>query len=103
MNGTNGNISNPGQQRLFVFSAKTEKTLMNYLSSFEEYLDETPESHNFLKNLSYTLGQRRTHHGYRVSVVAESITGLQEKLSTAKPIRVKEHGITMVFTGQGAQ
>ncbi|KAI0456999.1 putative polyketide synthase [Xylaria acuta] len=102
MNGMNGASSSP-DPRLFVFSAKAEKSLTNYLSSFEEYLDEAPESRDFVKNLSYTLGQRRTHHGYRVSVVADSVTSLQEKLSTAKPTRVKEQVIAMVFTGQGAQ
>ncbi|KAK5625754.1 hypothetical protein RRF57_001470 [Xylaria bambusicola] len=96
-------IGKRGEQRLFVFSAKAEISLTNYLLSFDEYLDEASESKEFIKNLSYTLGQRRTHHGYRVSVVADSISSLQEKLLMAKPTRVKEHVITMAFTGQGAQ
>ncbi|KAI0402885.1 putative polyketide synthase [Xylaria palmicola] len=103
LNGVNGDGSRQGHQRLFVFSAKSERSLTNYVLSFEEYLDEAPESEDLMKNLSYTLGQRRTQHGYRASVVADSIASLQEKLSTAKPTRAKDYAITMAFTGQGAQ
>ncbi|RYC55767.1 hypothetical protein CHU98_g10440 [Xylaria longipes] len=102
VNGMNGDSSSP-DPRLFVFSAKAEKSLTDYLSAFDEYLDEAPESRDFVKNLSYTLGQRRTHHPYRVSVVADSIVSLQEKLLTAKPTRAKDQVISMAFTGQGAQ
>ncbi|KAI1736699.1 putative polyketide synthase [Xylaria scruposa] len=101
-NGANGASSN-SDSRLFVFSAKAERSLTDYLSSFEEYLDEAPEPRDYAKNLSYTLGQRRTHHVYRASVVADSIASLQEKLSTAKPTRIREQVIAMAFTGQGAQ
>ena len=90
-------------QRLFVLSARTEKSLISYLSSFDEYLDDAPDSSDFLKNLSYTLGQRRTHHPYRVSAFADSVTSLQEKLLTAKPDRIKDQMIAFAFTGQGAQ
>jgi acyl transferase domain-containing protein len=55
------------------------------------------------KDLSYTLGQRRTHHPYRVSVVAASLASLKEKLSVSKPARTRERSIAFVFTGQGAQ
>ncbi|KAI0197163.1 putative polyketide synthase [Xylaria flabelliformis] len=102
INGVNGSSINP-DSRLFVFSAKAEKSLTDYLSSFENYLDEAPESRDYAKNLSYTLGQRRTHNIYRASVVADSIANLQEKLSTIKPTRIKEQVIAMAFTGQGAQ
>lgn len=112
-------------RRLFVFSAKSkvcqvlqffflrhirayllrdlQTSLASYLSSFEDYLDEAPDSSTFFKNLSYTLGQRRTHFPYRAAVVAESLEGLQESLSALKPLRAKETNMTFVFTGQGAQ
>ncbi|KAI1128026.1 putative polyketide synthase [Nemania abortiva] len=102
VNGVNGASSNLGHH-LYVFSARTERSLKNYLSSFEEYLDDAPESKDFAKSLAYTLGQRRTHHGNRVSIVAESISSLREKVLAAKPTRVKGQSITMAFTGQGAQ
>lgn len=103
INGLNGNGPALPGRRLFVLSAKTEKSLASYLSSFDEYLDEALESSDFVKDLSYTLGQRRTHYPYRVSVVADSVASLQEKLVAAKISRLKERVITFVFTGQGAQ
>lgn len=90
-------------RRLFVLSARTEKSLSSYLSSFDEYLDEAPESSDFIKNLSYTLGQRRTHHMHRVFAVANSVESLQDKLSSAQLTRSREQTIAFVFTGQGAQ
>lgn len=89
--------------QLFVFSSRTEKSLKSYLSSFEEYLDGMSSGKGQLKDLAYTLGQRRTHHPQRVAVVADSIEVLQEKLLTAKPSRVKDRNIAFAFTGQGAQ
>ncbi|KAK7997329.1 hypothetical protein PG989_005369 [Apiospora arundinis] len=90
-------------KRAFVFSAKSEKSLGTYLKSFEEYLLKLPEADDFLKNLSYTLGQRRTHFPHRVSVVADSITSLTQGLSASKPSRARERILAFAFTGQGAQ
>lgn len=110
VNGVNGHgnginsadrVSSP--PRLFVLSARTEKSLTSYLSSFDDYLDQVPESTEFVKDLSYTLGQRRTHHAYRVSAVADSIEELQKQLSAVKPSKAKDRLIAFVFTGQGAQ
>ncbi|KAK9782147.1 putative Polyketide synthase [Seiridium cardinale] len=89
--------------RLFALSAKTEKSLKSYLSSFDEYLDEVSSSKEYLNDLAYTLGQRRTHHPQRVAIVAGSVEDLQEKLAEAKPSRVKDRNIAYAFTGQGAQ
>lgn len=89
--------------QLFVFSSRTEKSLKSYLSSFDEYLDGIPSGKGQLKDLAYTLGQRRTHHSQRVAVVADSIEDLQEKLLISKPSRVKDRNIAFAFTGQGAQ
>ncbi|PLB49064.1 polyketide synthase-like protein [Aspergillus steynii IBT 23096] len=103
-NGTNDvTASDPLAQRLFVLSAKTEKSLTSYLGSFQEYLDAAPQSVDFLKDLSYTLGQRRTQHAYRVAATANSVDSLKEKLSTAKPSKIRDRVIAFAFTGQGAQ
>ncbi|KAI8930409.1 polyketide synthase [Plenodomus lindquistii] len=107
-NGTNGLVQNGNgiaqqTQRLYVFSAKTQKSLTSYLNTFDEYLDTVPESSDFTRDLSYTLGQRRNHHPYRVAAVADSIESLQERLSALKPTRTKERAVLFVFTGQGAQ
>lgn len=101
--GLNGTNVGTWSRRLFIFSAKTQKSLTSYLTSFKEYLDEAPMSSDFFRDLSYTLGQRRTHYPYRVSAVASSVGGLQEKLSTLKPNRIKDRTHAFVFTGQGAQ
>lgn len=102
-NGTNGDNIATDPQRLFVLSAKSEKSLTSYLTDFDEYLDEVPETSDFFRDLSYTLGQRRTHYPYRVTAVADSVATLQEKLSAAKPSRIKDQTIAFAFTGQGAQ
>ncbi|KAK0736272.1 hypothetical protein B0T21DRAFT_288533 [Apiosordaria backusii] len=115
-NGTNDVNGHHRQEpnRLFVLSAKTDKSLSAYLSSFVEFLeDENPtpdwstvtvDDPKFTKNLSYTLGQRRTHHPYRVAVVANSVDALKEKLASKKPTRAKQDRVVaFCFTGQGAQ
>ncbi|KAG6325504.1 Type I Iterative PKS [Claviceps purpurea] len=97
-------VTNYSDSRLFVFSARTAKSLKSYLASFREYLDEAPESRISAQNLSYTLGQRRTQFPYRVSVVAPTLATLQQKLATApKPTRSKDQTIAFAFSGQGAQ
>jgi len=90
-------------QRLFVLSAKSERSLASYLSSFMEYLDTAPKFSNFAKDLSFTLGQRRTHYPYRVAVTADSVASLKARLSAAKASKIKDRVIAYVFTGQGAQ
>lgn len=84
-------------------SAKSESSLSSYLSSFTEYLDTAPDSRDFLNDLSFTLGQRRTHYPYRVAATADSAAVLKAKLSTAKASRVRDRVVVFVFTGQGVQ
>ncbi|GAB1320914.1 Type I Iterative PKS [Madurella fahalii] len=106
VNGTNG-VHPPNKSRLFVLSAKAEKSLVAYLPAFKEYLDAAAPkfgSDKFAQDLSYTLGQRRTHHPYRISVVADSAVDLKEKLTAPpKSVRVRDRIVAFVFTGQGAQ
>ncbi|KAK8080385.1 polyketide synthase [Apiospora hydei] len=99
--GNNGFATTP--KRVFAVSAKSEKSLVSYLSSFDEYLSEAPKTDAFMARLSYTLGQRRTHFPHRVSVVADSLMSLIEKLSTVKTCRAKDRVVAFAFTGQGAQ
>lgn len=90
-------------KRLYVFSAKSEVSLSAYISSFKDYLESTAKSSTFMKNLGFTLGVRRTHHPYRIAVVADSIVGLKSQLAASKPKRTREETIAFIFTGQGAQ
>jgi acyl transferase domain-containing protein/NADPH:quinone reductase-like Zn-dependent oxidoreductase/SAM-dependent methyltransferase/acyl carrier protein len=102
----NGHSQAP-TKRLFVLSAKSESSLATYLSSFQEFLDtEEAEKDSdvvFMKDLAYTLGQRRSHHSYRVAVAANSISDLKNQLETARPKKVRDRAVALVFTGQGAQ
>ncbi|KIM94801.1 hypothetical protein OIDMADRAFT_172503 [Oidiodendron maius Zn] len=97
------NISHDLERRLFVLSAKSESSLISYMSSFRKYLETAPESNDFAKDLSFTLGQRRTHHPYRVAVIADSVFSLRDQLSNCKVSKVKDRPIAYAFTGQGAQ
>lgn len=89
--------------RLFVFSAKTKTSLTSYLPSFVEYLNTAPQSSSLAKDLCFTLGQRRSHFNHRVAMVANSTATLEDQLSAQKITKIKEHVISYVFTGQGAQ
>lgn len=73
------------------------------MSAFDEFLDDVNEAVHFQRDLSYTLGQRRTKHAYRAAIMAKDIEDLQEKMLNVKPSRVKNRTIAFVFTGQGAQ
>lgn len=77
--------------------------MTSYLASWDDYLDEAPEAGDFFRDLSYTLGQRRTHFPYRAAAQADSVEGLQEALSALKPVRTKDRILNFAFTGQGAQ
>lgn len=90
-------------QQLFVLSAKSESSLTSYLHSFIEYLDKAAESRNFAKDLSFTLGQRRTLYPYRVAAIADSVASLKAQLSASKVRKMKDRAIAYAFTGQGAQ
>ncbi|KAK2773269.1 putative PKS/NRPS-like protein biosynthetic cluster [Emmonsiellopsis sp. PD_33] len=95
--------SDPMRQ-LFVVSAKSESSLRAYMSSFKEYLYTAPESRKFVKDLSFTLGERRTHHPYRAAVTADSVSSLKTQLESCKITKFLTHQtIAYVFTGQGAQ
>lgn len=81
-------------------SPRTAKSLEDYVKSFEEYLSEAPESEKPLKDLTYTLGQRRTHHAHRIAVVTDSIADLQEKILTAKPVRNRDPVVAFVLVAK---
>ncbi|KFA72676.1 hypothetical protein S40288_03374 [Stachybotrys chartarum IBT 40288] len=108
----NGDLQRNSPQRLIALSAKTEKSLSLFLSSFTSYLKALPPSaatHDFLNDLSYTLGQRRTHFSHRLALAGENVEELIQKLtslppsSTGKSRSDGEPAPAFVFTGQGAQ
>ncbi|KAI1810659.1 putative polyketide synthase [Poronia punctata] len=90
-------------KRLFVLSAKSESSLTAYVTSFLEYLESAPNSGSFLRDLSFTLGQRRTHFAHRIAVVADSLAELKPQLANARSKKARDRNLTFAFTGQGAQ
>ncbi|KAK8110205.1 Highly reducing polyketide synthase ACRTS2 [Apiospora kogelbergensis] len=112
-NGTNASHDHPpssaGQldkspDQLFVFSSKSLQSLSHYTTSVMQYLDTTNYS---ATDISYTLGQRRTHFPHSFSVVANSIASLKSELSSLSPspstLRSDRPKVAFIFTGQGAQ
>ncbi|TPX07065.1 uncharacterized protein E0L32_011053 [Thyridium curvatum] len=114
---TNGTHANGHSQsrisgRLFTFSAKSAKSLSQYLPSFTSYLESrasSADADNVMNDLSFTLSQRRTHFSHRFALAADSIADLAQQLSslppasTGKSISGQEPVPAFVFTGQGAQ
>lgn len=100
-------IDNADQTRLFVFSAKSATSLKSYLSSFAQYLEGIPSSNETMRDMSFTLGQCRTHFGHRVAVAADSVISLKDQLSSLSPgsrsSSSTDLAIAFAFTGQGAQ
>lgn len=104
-NDANGVQSNGtySPSRLLVFSAKSETSAISYLSTFKEYLETKSDLSESIDDLSYTLGQRRTHFSHHFAAVASSVTDLQAQLATSNISRIQEHSVIFAFTGQGAQ
>ncbi|KAK7702827.1 Type I Iterative PKS [Diaporthe eres] len=90
--------------RIYAFSAKSDISLSTYLSSFSQWLDEASDTPEFLDDLAYTLGPRRSHFAYRFAAVADSVSSLQDQIrSFSKSTRSRPPVVAFVFTGQGAQ
>ncbi|KAK5987983.1 Highly reducing polyketide synthase valA [Cladobotryum mycophilum] len=73
-------------EHLLVFSAQSMNSLEAYISSFVGYLEESPTSFESIKDLAFTLGQRRTHFAHRVSLTANSTLSLKSQLQSMSKI-----------------
>ncbi|KAH8881784.1 polyketide synthase [Thozetella sp. PMI_491] len=97
------------RQRLFVLSANDEASTKKSMEQLNIFLEQHPEvfQKGLLRNLAYTLGERRSQLSWRFAVVASASSDLAEALASAdaKPIRVSQAPpkIAFVYTGQGAQ
>lgn len=93
-------------QRLFVLSAKSESSLNAYVSALLQHIQDADDGAGILKDLSFTLGERRTHHPYRNAVQASSIEDLEDALlslqDSSRPSKAKDLTLGFIFTGQGA-
>lgn len=106
---TNGHVNGHDNHdsrghRIYAFSAKSDISLSTYLSSFSHWLDETSDTPEFLDDLAFTLGPRRSHFPYRFAAVADSVSSLQDQIrSFSKSTRSRPPVVAFIFTGQGAQ
>lgn len=102
----------------FLFSAISEKSLIDYLEVFREYLIRDGSAVN-IQDLSYTLNYRRTRFSLVVTFSASTIKGLAsrigEKIDSMRskaiehlgtpiaPLLGRKPRVLVIFTGQGAQ
>ncbi|KGO48676.1 Acyl transferase/acyl hydrolase/lysophospholipase [Penicillium expansum] len=98
----------------FNFSAGTEKSLANLLSTYSSFIKENPTIS--LRDISWTLNTRRSTLPFRVSISALTVEDLAKKLEdvsqntmdfmTVSSSQATSEGkprLLGVFTGQGAQ
>jgi acyl transferase domain-containing protein/NADPH:quinone reductase-like Zn-dependent oxidoreductase/SAM-dependent methyltransferase/acyl carrier protein len=67
-----------------VLSARSEKALRSWVSRLRDWLDERSKANGnspVLSDLAYTLGARRNHHPYRLTLVAHSMGEVVEELN----------------------
>jgi acyl transferase domain-containing protein/NADPH:quinone reductase-like Zn-dependent oxidoreductase/SAM-dependent methyltransferase/acyl carrier protein len=102
-----------------VLSARSEEALRSSILRLSAWLDERSKANGgspVLPDLVYTLGARRNHHPYRLTLVAQSIdevvrelTGYATGQSGAKarmafvPGRAQPARVAFVMSGQGPQ
>ncbi|KAH7127804.1 putative polyketide synthase [Dactylonectria estremocensis] len=98
------------QHRVFVWSTHEEGTAKDSAAAYVEELRKRKhgDEQQFLSNLSYTLGERRSRLTMKFFIVANSLEDLTTKLENTrqKPIRSdasRSPCTAFVFTGQGAQ
>lgn len=110
-NGVNNNgYYAPHVPRLFVFSSFDEKGVKRNATTYANYLKniQPPHEDDYMKNLAYTLSEKRSVFPWRSYAVSSSLSGLIENLSSDQgmPSAVRvgtPPRIGFVFTGQGAQ
>ncbi|KAL8382408.1 hypothetical protein RB595_006274 [Gaeumannomyces hyphopodioides] len=96
------------QPKLIVFSANDKTALQAILKNTVIYLERRPEVFEgaLMRNIAYTLGQRRSLLPWRVAMHARESLSLIEVLNGGRAVVHKEMEsvrIGYIFTGQGAQ
>ncbi|ATY60574.1 Beta-ketoacyl synthase [Cordyceps militaris] len=95
--------------RLFVMSGNDEGAAKRNAAAIGIYTEQHPEvfQKRIIRDMAYTLGERRTHHNYRLAFTCGSFDELVSTLNseaviptvaTTDPLK-----LAFVFTGQGAQ
>ncbi|MEG4576369.1 beta-ketoacyl synthase N-terminal-like domain-containing protein [Microcoleus sp. N3A4] len=97
---------------LFCLSAKTEKALNELVAKYETHLEISPNQS--LADICFTANAGRSHHNYRLGIVADSAKDLREQLAEfsagedfseviTKCSNTNPPKIAFLFTGQGSQ
>ncbi|KJZ74256.1 hypothetical protein HIM_06262 [Hirsutella minnesotensis 3608] len=97
-----------GVHKLFVLSGHGEEAAKARAKQLGIYAEQHPEvfQKRLVRDLSYTLCERRSHMPWRIAITASCCNEVVEALNgmDAKPSRAsKPPKIAFVFTGQGAQ
>lgn len=93
--------------RLFVLTAKDEEAVKAQMRNLKSYLKNRSGkiTDDWMFDLAFTLGQRRSLLAWRISLVASTADALMEQLQAveAVPTRAaRKPNLGFVFTGQGA-
>ncbi len=101
-------VNSQPRSRVFTLSAKDEQATLTMAANLLDYLQSRPVQNesDFLDNLAFTLGQRRSVFPWASAQPASSVPALIKALSSSKmaPTRATHApAIGFVFTGQGAQ
>lgn len=86
---------------LLAFSANDENSLESQFSALDKHISDPAVSVK-LRNLAYTLGDRRSRHYHRGFTISTNID-LDKQSFVPGRIREKSPQIGFIFTGQGAQ
>ena len=105
------------QPIIFPLSSNDEKGIERQWPKYSQYLQEkSTQMMNvcsnfevqkaFLKQLAYTIAERRNHFQWRSYCIASSLDRLREKLDRCSSRAIRTAGVpklAFIFTGQGAQ
>lgn len=96
-------------KKLVVLTANDKESLAGVMKKLVIYLEQRPEvfQADLMKNVAYTLGQRRSHLQWRLALPVATSFELVDTLNAGKVIPTKTQPeplrLGFVFTGQGAQ
>ena len=105
------------QPIIFPWSSNDEKGIERQWPKYSQYLQDKGTEmmniyndlkiqHAFLKQLAYTVAERRNHFQWRSYCIASSIDNLRQKLDRGSSRAIRTAGLpklAFLFTGQGAQ
>lgn len=87
----------PDGPQVLLFSANSQDSLGRMIENYRDFLERKPES---IRDIAYTLANKREHLSHRSFVIAS-----EGNMGTASPMTKigQLPALVMVFTGQGAQ